>query len=125
MPDESHIHSRPYSTAAACEKCVFGRGEHADWCRNVEESILFVDTCSSFDRAALDKEMNKEATKAVVELFLPEKSSLSDCTFAKLKDSCVVCPGVIKVPMREWGEHIEGGMHPWSPGVHVSLTWRP
>jgi|HubBroStandDraft_6_1064221.scaffolds.fasta_scaffold540979_2 hypothetical protein len=29
MPE---IVSRPYSTAACCEKCVFGRGEHAEWC---------------------------------------------------------------------------------------------
>ena len=27
------IRSRPYSTNAACEKCVFGRGAHAEWCQ--------------------------------------------------------------------------------------------
>jgi hypothetical protein len=26
------IQSRPYSTAMACEACVFGRGEHAEFC---------------------------------------------------------------------------------------------
>lgn len=31
MTDEP-IRSRPYSTAAACERCVFRRGFHADWC---------------------------------------------------------------------------------------------
>lgn len=29
---EPPIRSRPYSTAACCEKCVFDRGEHADFC---------------------------------------------------------------------------------------------
>ena len=24
--------SRPYRPAACCEACVFGRGEHAEWC---------------------------------------------------------------------------------------------
>ena len=27
------IRSRPYSTEMACERCVFGRGQHADFCR--------------------------------------------------------------------------------------------
>lgn len=26
------IRSRPYSTAMACERCCFGRGEHAEYC---------------------------------------------------------------------------------------------
>jgi hypothetical protein len=29
----SEIISRPYHPAQCCEACVFGRGEHADWCR--------------------------------------------------------------------------------------------
>lgn len=31
--NEPAIRSRPYSTAACCERCVFGRGEHAEFCR--------------------------------------------------------------------------------------------
>jgi hypothetical protein len=26
------IVSRPYKPGACCESCVFGRGEHAEWC---------------------------------------------------------------------------------------------
>jgi len=28
----SEIVSRPYSTDAACERCAFGHGDHADFC---------------------------------------------------------------------------------------------
>lgn len=33
MPEPA-IRSRPYSTASCCERCVFGRGEHAEWCQS-------------------------------------------------------------------------------------------
>lgn len=29
---EETIKSRPFHPSACCEKCVFGRGEHAEWC---------------------------------------------------------------------------------------------
>lgn len=28
----SEITSRPYQPKMACERCCFGRGEHAEWC---------------------------------------------------------------------------------------------
>lgn len=33
MADFDHIHSRPYNPKMACERCCFGSGEHARWCR--------------------------------------------------------------------------------------------
>lgn len=32
----SEIHSQPYRPTMACERCVFGSGEHAGWCENQE-----------------------------------------------------------------------------------------
>jgi hypothetical protein len=34
MPDRDGPRSNPYkpNPAKCCEACVFGRGEHADWC---------------------------------------------------------------------------------------------
>lgn len=33
----SEITSRPYHPSQCCEKCVFGRGEHAEWCEEGRE----------------------------------------------------------------------------------------
>lgn len=30
---EAQIKSRPYSPSMACEACVFGKRDHAPWCR--------------------------------------------------------------------------------------------
>jgi hypothetical protein len=32
MDQEQPIRSLPYHPKNACEKCVFDRGEHAEWC---------------------------------------------------------------------------------------------
>lgn len=32
----SGISSRPYHPTACCEACVFGHGEHAEWCEKAE-----------------------------------------------------------------------------------------
>lgn len=36
MPD---IVSRPFKPAMACERCVFGTGQHAEWCESRSASM--------------------------------------------------------------------------------------
>ena len=38
----SEITSRPYRPEQCCEACVFGRGEHAEWC---EKSVGHCERC--------------------------------------------------------------------------------
>ncbi len=33
------IKSRPYKPQAACERCVFNTGPHADWCKQAEPEL--------------------------------------------------------------------------------------
>lgn len=42
----SDITSRPFkpSPDKCCERCVFGRGEHADWCKRSHDVEALMDT---------------------------------------------------------------------------------
>ena len=37
------IQSRPYHPQAACERCVFGSGEHAPWCEHAPRATYILD----------------------------------------------------------------------------------
>jgi hypothetical protein len=37
------ITSRPFAPKMACERCVFGRGEHAEFCEVVLRGLTFMD----------------------------------------------------------------------------------
>jgi hypothetical protein len=43
MSDSTNITSRPFHPDQCCERCVFGRGEHAGWCDVDDEGMSTVD----------------------------------------------------------------------------------
>ena len=72
------IHSRPYSTAAACERCVFGRGEHREDClllsliRQQKETIERSNMRGFSDPTIMDVETYKEYRRGPYRFLAPD-----------------------------------------------------
>jgi hypothetical protein len=56
------IVSRPYQPDACCEACVFGRGEHAEWCVR-QPGVITLARLSDWR-----KEMRQTARREMAEL---------------------------------------------------------
>ena len=53
MSADAPIVSRPYHAKMCCERCAFGRGEHAEWCHPSNATVSF-EVEAKWPRAVFD-----------------------------------------------------------------------